>query len=63
MGDFKSYSSRSLNRKGLDSPERKRWTRHGSTRWLWEPEHISAAIQYEVADQGEAIAVFQSDIA
>ena len=61
MGDFKSYSSRRLNRTGLDSPDRRRWTRHGSTRWLWEPQHISAAIQYVVAEQGEAMAVFQSD--
>jgi REP element-mobilizing transposase RayT len=61
MGDFKSYASRCLNQMGLDSLDRKRWTRHGSTRWLWKPQHISAAIQYVVAEQGEAMAVFQSD--
>ena len=61
MGDFKAYTSRHLNRKGLDKPGRKRWTRHGSTRWLWRPKHISAAMQYVVAEQGEAMAVFQSD--
>ena len=33
-----------LNRTGLDGPGRKRWARHGSTRWLWKPEHVSAAI-------------------
>ena len=61
MGDFKAYASRCLNRRGLDRPDRKRWTRHGSTRWLWKPQHISAAIQYVVAEQGEAMDVFQSD--
>ncbi|HEY7391157.1 MAG TPA: hypothetical protein VH640_21760 [Bryobacteraceae bacterium] len=41
MNDLKSYASRSLNQKGTDEPARKRWPRHGSTRWLWKPEHIS----------------------
>ena len=46
MSDFKTYSSRRLNRMRLDKPNRKRWARHGSTRWLWKPQHVSAAIQY-----------------
>jgi len=37
MNDFKSYASRQLNRMGLDRPGRKRWARHGSTRWIWKP--------------------------
>ena len=61
MGDFKAYASRYLNRMRLDGSDRKLWTRHGSTRWLWKPQHISAAIQYVVAEQGEAMVVFQSD--
>jgi REP element-mobilizing transposase RayT len=61
MGDFKSYASRRLNQMGLDSDDRKRWTRHGSTRWLWKTKHVSAAIQYVVAEQGEAMAVFRYD--
>src|ERR1700677_4211888 len=39
MNDLKSYASRYLNQQGLDEPTRKRWARHGSTRWLWEPEN------------------------
>ena len=61
MREFKAYASRRLNRIGMDGPGRKRWTRHGSTRWLWKPEHISAAIQYVVAEQGDAMSVFESD--
>ncbi len=61
MSDFKVYASRRLNRMGLDTPERKRWARHGSTRWLWKPQHISAAIQYVVAEQGEAMSVLKCD--
>jgi hypothetical protein len=44
----------------LDEPKRKRWAHHGSTRWLWKPQHVSAAMQYVVAEQGEAMSVFES---
>ena len=60
MGDFKAYASRRLNAMRLDEPNRKRWGRHGSTRWLWKPQHVSAAMQYVVAEQGEAMSVFES---
>ena len=59
MNDLKSYTSRCLNHTGLDEPGRKRWARHGSTRWLWEAAHVSAAIRYVVDQQGEAMSVFQ----
>jgi REP element-mobilizing transposase RayT len=60
MNDLKSYASRCLNREGLDDSERKRWARHGSTRWLWKPESVSAAIRYVVDEQGERMAVFEA---
>jgi REP element-mobilizing transposase RayT len=44
MHDFKTYASRPLNRMRLEKPNRKRWARHGSARWLWKPQHVSAAI-------------------
>ncbi len=60
MSAFKTYASRRLNRMGLDEPNRKRWARHGSTRWLKKPENVSAAIQYVIAEQGDAMSVFQA---
>jgi REP element-mobilizing transposase RayT len=60
MNDLKSYASRCLNRLGFDDPARKRWARHGSTRWLWQPDNVSAAIRYVVDEQGEAMAVFEA---
>ena len=60
MNDLKSYASRCLNRMGLDEPERKRWARHGSTRWLWKRENVSAAIRYVIDEQGDAMAVFEA---
>jgi REP element-mobilizing transposase RayT len=60
MNDLKSYASRCLNQAGLDDPARKRWARHGSTRWLWKPEGIWSAIRYVVDRQGEPMAVFEA---
>ena len=60
MNDFKSYASRCLNQAGLDEPARRRWARHGSTRWLWKRDDVSAAIQYVVDEQGEPMAVFRA---
>jgi REP element-mobilizing transposase RayT len=60
MNDLKSYASRSLNRAELDEPARKRRARHGSTRWLWKPANVSAAIRYVVDEQGDAMAVFET---
>jgi REP element-mobilizing transposase RayT len=59
MNDLKSYASRYLNQTGLETPARKRWARHGSTRWLWKPESVLAAIRYVVDEQGDSMAVFE----
>jgi REP element-mobilizing transposase RayT len=60
MNDVKSYASRCLNQAALDEERRKRWARHGSTRWLWKRENILAAIRYVVDGQGEAMAIFEA---
>jgi REP element-mobilizing transposase RayT len=62
MNDLKSYASRCLNGAGVDEAGRKRWTRHGSTRWLWDRESIAAAIKYVVEDQGDPMAVYVADV-
>jgi hypothetical protein len=61
MNDFKSYASRSLNRLLHDGADRKRWARHGSTRWLWKDQDVREAIRYVVEEQGEPMAVFVAD--
>jgi REP element-mobilizing transposase RayT len=63
MNALKAYSSRSLNHLALDWPERRRWARHGSTRYLWTRDSIAAAIRYVVYEQGEALAVFEMAVA
>ena len=57
MNEFKSYASRELNRMDRDGPERKRWARHGSTRWLWKDQDVQKAIQYVVEEQGKPMAL------
>ena len=58
--DFKSYSSRALSRQGFEAPERNRWARSGSTRYLATSEAIAAAITYVVDQQGEPMAVYET---
>ena len=58
MTQMKAWASRRLTEAGLDTAQRKRWTRHGSTRYLWKPEDVEAALDYVLARQGEPMAVF-----
>jgi REP element-mobilizing transposase RayT len=59
MNEFKSYASRELNRLDREGPDRKRWARHGSTRWLlWKDSDVQEAIQYVIDEQGEPMALF-----
>jgi REP element-mobilizing transposase RayT len=62
MNAFKSYASRGLNRLGIDGPERKRWARHGSTRWLLKDEDVQEAIRYVVSGQGEPMEVYLGEL-
>jgi REP element-mobilizing transposase RayT len=58
LNDFKAHASRRLNEV---EPARRRWARHGSTRWLWSPKHVSAAMQYVLEEQGEPMTCFSSE--
>ena len=60
---FKSYASRNLNRLGIDKPDRKRWARHGSTRWLWKDRDVREAIRYVVEGQGEPMELYLAELA
>ncbi|MFO8819163.1 transposase [Legionella pneumophila serogroup 1] len=60
MNTVKAYASRYLNYTRLDGDRKNRWTRHGSTRYLWNEEEIEATIQYVVYEQGLPMAVFEN---
>ena len=56
LSDFKSYATRAL-RRALGPGERHQyWTRHGSTRYLWNEVSLRAAIDYVLNGQGEKLA-------
>jgi REP element-mobilizing transposase RayT len=56
MSDLKARASRDLSFAGFDSEVRRRWTRHGSTRHLFEEDQVEAAIRYAIDEQGERMA-------
>ncbi len=58
LNTLKAYSSRKLNQSKLDPKHRKRWTRHGSMEYLWNPESVEAAIEYVVEGQGKPLSVY-----
>ncbi|MBZ0270571.1 transposase [bacterium] len=61
MNTFKAYASRHLNATNLDEPARKRWARHGSTRWLNGRDQFLLAVHYVVHEQGEPMAVYLAE--
>jgi REP element-mobilizing transposase RayT len=61
MNTLKSYASRSLNRLKIDPPDRKRWARHGSTRWLWKDDDVQETIRYVVYGQGDPMEVYLAE--
>jgi REP element-mobilizing transposase RayT len=58
MNDFKAYASRALNRSHLDAAACKRWTRHGSTIYLWTDDEVLTRVRYVASGQGEPMAVY-----
>ena len=53
MADFKAYASRRLKEQLNEPADCKRWTQHGSTRYLWNEEQVAEKIDYVLNGQGE----------
>ncbi len=60
MNKIKAYASRCLNESQIDNGRSQRWTRHGSTRYLWNECEVEATIRYVVHEQGKPMAVFEN---
>ncbi len=56
LGKFKAYSSRALNQRF--GGQVKRWSRHGSTVYLWDTHQLAGAIDYVVHGQGPAMSCY-----
>jgi ribosomal protein L4 len=59
MNAFKVWASRRLNEMEGTSSDKRRWARHGSTRWLWKEESVRAAVKYVIEEQGERMEVYE----
>lgn len=59
MSDMKGRASRELTAAGFDDSQRKRWTRHGSTKHLFRKEDVEAKIHYTLNEQGERMACYE----
>lgn len=46
VNDFKAYSTRALRAERLFNSDEKVWSRGASTRYLWKPRHVEAAVDY-----------------
>ena len=53
MNDLKTATSRRLNQDYPTEHGRTRWTRHGSTRYLWSEEAVADKVRYVLDGQGE----------
>jgi len=58
---FKSYASRALSRAKLDPGGRKRWTRHGSTRYLNTHQDLLEAVRYVKEEQGDPMELWLNE--
>ena len=55
MRTLKAWITRRLREANLVGSEDRVWTRHGSTRYLWNRNEIESAVAYVVDNQGEDI--------
>ena len=55
MHDCKSFASRALNQAKIESSERRRWTRGGSTRWIKSELAFDDVLEYVLHRQGEVM--------
>lgn len=58
LSSFKANSTRELRNADLVQVDQPVWSRGGSTRYLWKPNHVEAAIDYVLNGQGEDLPNF-----
>jgi REP element-mobilizing transposase RayT len=56
MNDLKSYATRRMVEAGLFPADTRAWTRHGSTRYLWDMDSVRKACEYVNERQGVELA-------
>ncbi len=61
MRSCKANASKWLNRAGFDVPDRKRWTTHGSTLYLWDEANVAEKTDYTLHRQGAPMATYPTE--
>ena len=52
MNDLKAYGTRRLRGDALVGPDRRVWSRHGSTKHLFDEDAVRRAVRYVILEQG-----------
>lgn len=52
LGTVKAWATRDLRKAGAIATDERLWTRHGSTRYLWDDRSVEAACFYVIELQG-----------
>ena len=60
VNEFKAYSTRRLRETNAVDRDRKIWSRGASTRYLWKPRHVIAAVDYVLYCQEDIPFDFQN---
>lgn len=55
MGELKAWCTRALRENGFCASDRRVWSRHGSTRYLWEAPHVIEAMGYVMFGQDDSM--------
>ena len=55
----KAQASKRLNRAKMEDAQRKRWTAHGSTRYLWNEDAVADKVHYTLHGQGDMMATHE----
>jgi REP element-mobilizing transposase RayT len=50
--DFKAYATRRLRREGLVGSADRVWSTHGSTKYIWDRDHLRNVARYVIERQG-----------
>jgi REP element-mobilizing transposase RayT len=58
MSKIKRMISKQINIHFPEDKECKKWTRHGSTRYMWDPVATQAAVHYIIHEQGKPMALY-----
>ena len=62
LSDLKGEASHQLNLANLDRQLGTRWTRGGSTVYLWTPESVAEAVDYVLNQQGPPMEIYLADV-